>query len=1023
MPSFGRLGKNNRSQHALPEQLSTGAKLTSGGGSASASASASGSQISLLSALAAPVHASSSAEALPQSALSSTTAAPGSSDQLLDTSLQGQQHLQQHLPHARHQQLQHQHQQLQHQQRQLESQQQQQHQLHHQQQQQPPPPPPPHLFTHSGGVHLPLSLQTSSPGGSSFDGHQPQTPIDFDPAIHRSQSQSQRYGARVSSLQQQQQQQQQQQPPVYGFASGSFDDLSGTAVYQQQQQQPPQQQQQQQQHQQPVPASVPPKRSTRQLIKGIFSSSREPQENQQQQPPPQSAGHSPTGPHDNIAGFARRPSKRVSNQAPILKTNPPPPKRFPSDRDWTPQGTFSHQPSPLHEADETDEHSFYPHESNTNTPHMQDSRVLVNQNTVRQVPYEHLDTSPHDQVYQPPDHPPPQQQQQTPPPPQQPQPQPLKRRGTVRLQEQQAQFESLQKQTQQQPPPQQHQHQNQHQHKQQPQEQTAYYDYDQGPRQQPQHHFHYPANSPESPYQPSGEPHIATSQLKTNQQLQNAETISQLSHDSPLTDSDSRSAFSLQQLQQIPNAYHESTPSRDAAVIYPTDQGAGLRGPDYAEMAPPAPGGGPQPARRTQDADKGLRGQVDAPPGPPPGYHRQGSMPLNVMSPAPTPGQGSDHGRSSPQPSSDRDPELEKQFKDLLTKYKNVKRLYFDGKSQIELLNGQVEHLQNAVANQRMSQSRTAWDDSEYSTKFNRLNGAINNLSFNIRKDWCDLPLWVQNSVSADALKTGKQEMTAVGRAVVSRWLVDEVFNRCFHPALDEPLSTQLKEIEMGIRGTSYTMHSQEEFDALTDKVVNWRMVTLDGLQHKLGSLEATENRARLTNKITTNLTTYLHQFLSTPPPPGVEGSTSVIAELAVAIAANLPLESRDVAIMYPLPGDAVQTSIMEVEKTGLPPLEGHKENDGDSDSAGDDSGERDKNGKSMLSLLDAVDIWCREFGYRISDLEDMMLFTQWTNTDKRNALAGRSRDTDQVRFAGFVALEVRGRQVLAKAPVWTMCG
>ncbi len=219
-----------------------------------------------------------------------------------------------------------------------------------------------------------------------------------------------------------------------------------------------------------------------------------------------------------------------------------------------------------------------------------------------------------------------------------------------------------------------------------------------------------------------------------------------------------------------------------------------------------------------------------------------------------------------------------------MTKYKNVKRLYFDGKSQIDNLTGQVEHLQNAVANQRITQSRTALDDNEYVTRFNRLNGALNNLAFNIRKDWRTLPPWLAPYVSSDALKTGKQEMTAVGRAVVARWLVDELFDKCFHPALEPLLSAQLKEIEMNIRGNAYTMHSQEEFSALTTKVVHWRMTTLDGLQKALNSPGAAENRQSLISKSTTNLTAYLYQFLSNPPPPGVEGSTSVIIELAVGI-------------------------------------------------------------------------------------------------------------------------------------------
>lgn len=279
-----------------------------------------------------------------------------------------------------------------------------------------------------------------------------------------------------------------------------------------------------------------------------------------------------------------------------------------------------------------------------------------------------------------------------------------------------------------------------------------------------------------------------------------------------------------------------------------------------------------------------------------------------------------------------------------VTKYKNVKRLYFDGKSQIEQLNGQVEHLQNAVANQRMSQSRTALDDNEYVNRFNRLNGAINNLAFNIRKDWRRLPQWLENYVSPDALKTGKQEMTAVGRAVITKWIVDEVFNKCFHPDLDAALSAQLKEIELNIRGNAYTMHSQEEFDALTTKVVNWRMATLDGLQQKLSSSAAADNRASLITKTQTNLTANLYQFLIEPPPAGVDGSTSMIMELAVGIAANMPRESRDVTIQYPLPGDVLQAGVMDVEKTPLPPLDGQKEGES---SKPDSDADKDKSSSS----------------------------------------------------------------------------
>lgn len=360
----------------------------------------------------------------------------------------------------------------------------------------------------------------------------------------------------------------------------------------------------------------------------------------------------------------------------------------------------------------------------------------------------------------------------------------------------------------------------------------------------------------------------------------------------------------------------------------------------------------------------------------------------------------------------------------LVTKYKNVKRLYFDGKSQIEQLTSQVEQLQNAVANQRMSQSRTALDDNEYSTRFNRLNGAVNNLSFNIRKDWRTLPGWIERYVSPEAIKTGKQEMTAVGRAVIVRWIVEEIFNKCFHPALDVHLSSHLKQIEHNIRRFSYTLNSQEEFEALTAKVVNWRMATLEGLQHMLQAPESADYRADFTKMATSNLTATLFQYLTDPPPAGVDGSASMIVELAVGIAANLPLESRDVAITYPLPGDPIDVDIMEPEKTGLPPLpegsdDAEESNDKDSEkvaAAAVATAKREKTKSGMLNMLSGTPYPGSRKGSTASVLTDTA-----TSVAPPAAAPPPPKDPSKVRFAGFVAVEVRGRQVLVKAPVWAL--
>ncbi|RBA13147.1 hypothetical protein FPRO05_13790 [Fusarium proliferatum] len=523
-----------------------------------------------------------------------------------------------------------------------------------------------------------------------------------------------------------------------------------------------------------------------------------------------------------------------------------------------------------------------------------------------------------------------------------------------------------------------------------------------------------------------GDLRSAPAHLGPSAQFQNPETVSQFSHESPIADSDQRSA-KLQSATNSPAVNHAlyiqnqgSTPSLPPAQQTTTQ-------PQQPGMAPPT--GGPPSARRP-DSDK-LRGQADVPGGPPPTYRPANSMnnmnplpPVPPQSagqspayrgdrPSPYEGQTVDQGRDSPQPVSAVPAEAgenDKSFKDLLTKYKNVKRLYFDGKGQIETLNGQIVHLQNAVANQRMSQSRTALDDSEYSTRFNRLNGAINNLSFNIRKDWRCVPQWLDKYVSTEALKTGKAEMTAIGRAVISRWIMEEVFNKCFHPGLDAQLSQSLKEIELGIRSNTHTLTSQEEFDALTNKIVSWRMTSLDGLHRQLNSSAANDNRNAFIAKSTASLTSCLYQFLCNPPPPGVDGSASMIVELAVGIAANLPLESRDVAITYPLPGEIVQPHVMEVEKAALPVLEAQKGEGEDDDKNGDD----EKSGKAKTGTLNNATP--PESG----EGNDASKSTR-KDADKDTFVAALPKDSNRVRFAGFMALEVRGRQVLMKAPVWTL--
>ena len=322
-------------------------------------------------------------------------------------------------------------------------------------------------------------------------------------------------------------------------------------------------------------------------------------------------------------------------------------------------------------------------------------------------------------------------------------------------------------------------------------------------------------------------------------------------------------------------------------------------------------------------------------------------------------------------------------------------------------------------------------------TRFQRLDGATTNLAFNIRKNWRSIPNWLAPSVNQDALQIGKQEMTAVGRAFISRFLIEEVFNKTFHPGLDHGFSTHLKVIEHNIRRFAPTLNNQEESDALTAKVVQWRQATLDGLREVLQSPESEEHQKQFTRVATTNLTANLVNFLSEPVPAGIADSAHMIIELAVNIACNLPLESRDIAIMYPLPGDPLQPAFMKAESgVGMPALENPgidptAEADGSSTASGDKDEVAGKDGEKQAEVVASSKLRKDRpnkggsAGGMLQPGTSSKKSSAQNTPDTPGDVSAKSKLSDdgaqKVRFAGFLGVEVRGRQILAKAPVWTL--
>jgi len=294
--------------------------------------------------------------------------------------------------------------------------------------------------------------------------------------------------------------------------------------------------------------------------------------------------------------------------------------------------------------------------------------------------------------------------------------------------------------------------------------------------------------------------------------------------------------------------------------------------------------------------------------------------------------------------------------------------------------------------------------------------------------------------------------MTAVGRAFLSHWLVAEIFDKYFHPDLDIGLSLQLQRIYHNIRRNAPYSQSAEEEDNLQSKVINWRLTTLEGLQDKLRSHDAAQNNAALIELLNHKLADDLAGLLQDPPPPDLQSGIPMIVELAVKIATHLPCESREVVVEYYWSGTPFTQELMKIETNNIPaltnPIEATKESPSEEGSVKSGSAKaaaaatnttvddeqlddmRDKDDKARRGM----------FGSLKAGGPSLKKPPPPSNIDPRavrgsNERAGGSQTTlgkepgretptpmkeERVRLCVGVSVQIRGRSVLAKAPVYT---
>ncbi|KAJ5769807.1 uncharacterized protein N7511_001858 [Penicillium nucicola] len=415
------------------------------------------------------------------------------------------------------------------------------------------------------------------------------------------------------------------------------------------------------------------------------------------------------------------------------------------------------------------------------------------------------------------------------------------------------------------------------------------------------------------------------------------------------------------------------------------------------------------------DAMQSTQAQAQFPENPAPDSSRRDS---DIM---PEPGRGTPTQRREDSGEIDgRDFDVRaliQKHDELQAKYSKVKRYYFEKDAQ-------VQHLQNTVAHQRMAVSRTILDDSEYQNRFGRLDGAIKDLAFSVRKDWKGLPQWLKGMVTDDALEVGMKEMTAVGRAVISRWLVEEVFQRHFHPGLDPVFSVQLKSIEMNLRRQRPS--SEEDRENASARLSYWRRTTLDGLGDSIIGPAADENRTGLVERLIMELATFMGSQLHEHAQPGLEAGVRMIIENSINIVEKVPLEARDVCVDYFPPGVSLAEQYMKVEgqlphlNNPPPPLADPEIDDPIEGEASSGSTAAPSENVSPAPKSHKKSMFGALMGRKPAAIDTSR--SPIPGPEEKNEPTEAASSSPRIRFAAFLAVEVRGKgpaTVLVKAPVW----
>ncbi|KAK9480853.1 hypothetical protein V1514DRAFT_324641 [Lipomyces japonicus] len=260
------------------------------------------------------------------------------------------------------------------------------------------------------------------------------------------------------------------------------------------------------------------------------------------------------------------------------------------------------------------------------------------------------------------------------------------------------------------------------------------------------------------------------------------------------------------------------------------------------------------------------------------------------------------------------------QLRKVKKELEETKRNLESSKIEIETQKKRADNLESSLAHQSIDRNRTLQDDSVYVAAFENINGSLKSIAYKYRENWVSLPEWIS---SVKNVKT-----IPLRRALLAKWIAEDIFDVYLHPALDIETSVTLKKIDK-----SFGQRNPRE-------VAIWRQNTVKNLipeevtgqQGSYGTLEAlpafARHRAAVLESFANRFSRFWDPKLLDPLTKRISSFPEdliLVVDEILKLLASMSLETRNIIVKYYNPGEVFNPEYMSVDDETDPPVNGSK--------------------------------------------------------------------------------------------------